>query len=234
MWSVVKSCRFHHPITCQSCLHFSLSTSIPQTLSSLHFSWSPDNRRTSPLVHIHPLHPQDPAIFSRGNSDLVTAAAQFSVQSPYVGFHCSVVKVHNSHGGLQQHLPFWPHPYATVPLCSVTQSCLTLCNPMNCSTPGLPVHHQLPESTQTHVHYVGDAIQASHPLSSPSPALNLSQHQGLFKWVSSPHQVAIVEDKTNSLHKHQSLFRCLMYLFQVLCNLVEYSFPHCISKECYV
>ena len=149
MWSVVKSCRFHHPITCQSCLHFSLSTSIPQTLSSLHFSWSPDNRRTSPLVHIHPLHPQDPAIFSRGKSDLVTAAAQFSVQSPYVGFHCSVVKVHNSHGGLQQHLPFWPHPYATVPLCSVTQSGLTLCDPVNCSTPGLPVHHQFLEFTQT-------------------------------------------------------------------------------------
>ena len=64
---------------------------------------------------------------------------------------------------------------------------------MNCSTPGLPVHHQLPEFTQTHVHWVGGAIQPPHPLSSPSPpALNLSQHQGLFKWVSSPHQVAEV------------------------------------------
>ena len=64
---------------------------------------------------------------------------------------------------------------------------------MNCSTPGLPVHHQLPESTQTHVHRVGDAIQPSHSLSSPSPpALNLSQHQGLFQWVSSSHQVAKV------------------------------------------
>ena len=60
---------------------------------------------------------------------------------------------------------------------SVTQLCLTLCDPMNCSTPGLPVHHQLPEFTQTHVHQVGDAIQPSHPLSSPSPpALNPSQH----------------------------------------------------------
>ena len=68
----------------------------------------------------------------------------------------------------------------------VTQSCPTLCDPMNPSTPGLPVHHQLPESTQTHVHQVGDAIQPSHPLSSPSPpALNLSQHQGVFQWVSS-------------------------------------------------
>ena len=61
---------------------------------------------------------------------------------------------------------------------------------MDCSTPGLPVHHQLPELVQTHVHWVGDAIQPSHPLSSPSPpALNLSQHQGLFQWVSSSHQV---------------------------------------------
>ena len=61
------------------------------------------------------------------------------------------------------------------------------------STPGLPVHHQLPKFTQTHVHWVGDAIQPSHPLSSPSPpALNLSQHQGLFKWISPLHQVAKV------------------------------------------
>ena len=65
---------------------------------------------------------------------------------------------------------------------SVTQSCPTLCDPMNCSTPGLPVHHQLPEFNKTHVHGVSDAIQPSHPLSSPSPpALNLSQLQGLFK-----------------------------------------------------
>ena len=65
---------------------------------------------------------------------------------------------------------------------SVTQSCLTLCNPMNCSMPGLPVYHQLPEFTQTHIHQVGDAIQPSHPLSSPSPpAPNPSQHQGLFQ-----------------------------------------------------
>ena len=65
---------------------------------------------------------------------------------------------------------------------SVAQSCPTLCDSVNCSTPGLPVHHQLPEFTQTHVHRVGDAIQPSHPLSSPSPpAPNPSQHQGLFQ-----------------------------------------------------
>ena len=74
---------------------------------------------------------------------------------------------------------------------SVAQSRLTLCDPMDRSTPGFRVHHQLPEFTQTHVHWVGDAIQPSHPLWSPSlPAFNLSQHQGLFQWVSSSHQVA--------------------------------------------
>ena len=78
---------------------------------------------------------------------------------------------------------------------SVTQSCPTLCNPMNCSTPGLPVHHQLPEFTQTHVHWVGDAIQPSHPLSSPSPpALNPFQHQSVFQWVnSSPEGAKVLE-----------------------------------------
>ena len=76
---------------------------------------------------------------------------------------------------------------------SVIQSCPSLCDPMNCSTPGLPVPHQLPEFTQTHVHWISDAIQPSHPQSSPyPPALNLSQHQGLFIWVSSLHQVAKV------------------------------------------
>ena len=76
---------------------------------------------------------------------------------------------------------------------SVTHLCPTVCNPRNCGMPGFPVHHQLLEFTQTHVHWVGDAIQPSHPLSSPSPpAFNLSQHQGLFKWVSSSYQVAKV------------------------------------------
>ena len=74
---------------------------------------------------------------------------------------------------------------------SVTQLCPTLCDPIDCSTPGLPVHHQLPEFTQTRVHWVGEAIQPSHPLLSLSPpAFNPSPHQGLFKWVSSSHQVA--------------------------------------------
>ena len=76
---------------------------------------------------------------------------------------------------------------------SVAQSCPTLCNPMNCSTPDLPVHHQLLECTQTHVRWVGDDIQPSHPpMFSSSPALNLSQHQSLFQWVNTSHQVAKV------------------------------------------
>ena len=77
-------------------------------------------------------------------------------------------------------IPALPTCFTSVQFSSVTQSCPTLCEPKNCSTPGLPVHHQLPEFTQTHVHQVGDAIQPSHPLSSPSPpAPNPSQHQGI-------------------------------------------------------
>ena len=82
---------------------------------------------------------------------------------------------------------------SSVQFSSAAQSCPTLCNPMNCSTPGLPVHHQLLEFTKTHAHRVSDAIQPSHPRSSPSPpAPNPSQHQGLFQRVNSSHQVAKV------------------------------------------
>ena len=77
------------------------------------------------------------------------------------------------------------NPYIYLQFSSVAQSCPTLCDPMDCSTPGLPVHHQLLGFTQTHVHWVSDAIQPSHPLSSPSPTFNLFQHQGLSQWVSS-------------------------------------------------
>ena len=81
----------------------------------------------------------------------------------------------------------------TASVSSVAPLCPTLCHPIDYSMPGFPVHHQLPELAQTHFHWVGNAIQPSHPLSSPSlPVLNLSQHQGLFQWVSSSHQVAKV------------------------------------------
>ena len=91
---------------------------------------------------------------------------------------------------------------------SEVQSCTTLCDPLGCSMPGLPVHHQLPEFTQTHVHWVGDAIQPSHPLSTPSlPTFNLYQHQGLFKWVGSFHQVAKVLEFQIQHHPFQWIFR---------------------------
>ena len=81
----------------------------------------------------------------------------------------------------------------SVQFSSVAQPCPTLCNSMNCSMPGLPVHHQLPAFTQTHVHWVSDAIQSSHPLSFPSPSVpNPSQLQGLFHWANSSHEVARV------------------------------------------
>ena len=92
--------------------------------------------------------------------------------------------------------------------CSVTQSCPTLCDPMDCSTPSFPVLHYLPEISQSYVHQVSDAIQPSHPLSSPfSPAFNLSQHQGLFQWVSAFHQVAKVLEFQLQHQSFQWLFR---------------------------
>ena len=91
---------------------------------------------------------------------------------------------------------------------SVAQSCQTICNPIDCSRPGFPVHHQLLELAQTHVHRVGDAIQLSHPLSSLfPPALNLSQHQGLFQCISSLHQVAKVLELQLQHQSFQSIFR---------------------------
>ena len=97
----------------------------------------------------------------------------------------------------------WLHPISDQ-IRSVAQSCLTLCNLMNRSTPGVPVHHQLPEFTQTHVHQVSDAIQPSHLLSSPSPlAPNPSQHHTLYQWVNSSHEVAKVLEFQLSHHSFQ-------------------------------
>ena len=118
--------------------------------------------------------------------------------SPYIwkfslGMHLKVRKL--SLLWYRQHFSWiWPIKDLTnVQFSSVAQSCPTLCDPMNHSMPGLPVHHQLPEFTEIHVHRVSDAIQPSHPLSSPSPpAPNPSQHQSLFQWVNSSHEVAKV------------------------------------------
>ena len=99
------------------------------------------------------------------------------------------------------------HLSGSVQFSSVAQSCLTLCDPMDCSMPGFPVHYQLPELAQTHVHRVSDAIQPFHPLSSPSPAFNLSQHQGLFQWVISLYQVAKVLEFQLQHQSFQWIFR---------------------------
>ena len=91
---------------------------------------------------------------------------------------------------------------------SVAQMCPTLCNSMDCSMPGFPVHHQLPELAQTHVYRVGDAIQPSLPLLSPSPAFYLSQHQGFFsQWVSSSHQVAKILELQLQHQSFQGIFK---------------------------
>ena len=93
---------------------------------------------------------------------------------------------------LQQIMPHELTSHRRFQFSSVAQSCPTLCDPMDCSMPSLPIYHQLPEFTQTHVHRVGDAIQPTHSLLCPSPAPNPSQHQGLLQGVSSLHQVAKV------------------------------------------
>ena len=101
-----------------------------------------------------------------------------------------------------------PRLVSSIRFSSVAQLYLTLCNPIDCSTPGLHFHHQLLEFTQIHVHWVSDAIQPSHPLSPPStPALSLSQHQGLFQWVSSSHQVAKLLEIQLQHQSFQWIFR---------------------------
>ena len=102
----------------------------------------------------------------------------------------------------------FPFPWVWAQFSSVAQLCPALCNPMDYGTPGLPVHHQLLEFTQTHVHWVGDAIQPSHPLSTPSPpAFNLDQHQGLVQWVNSSYQVAKIFESQLQNQSSQWTFR---------------------------
>ena len=118
---------------------------------------------------------------------------------------------------------------SSVQFSSVAQSCPTFCDPMNRSTPGLPVHHQLPEFTQTHVHRVGDAIQPSHPRSSPSPpAPNASWHQSFFQWVNSSHEVATGLDKTrSSLHLSLTLLTVTLNALSLHCP----DFNCCVESE---
>ena len=134
----------------------------------------------------------------------------------------------------------WLHFALPVQFSSVAQLYPTLCNPMDCSMPGLPVHYQLPEFTQTHVHWIGDAIQPSHPLSSPSPpTFNLSQHQGLFRWVSSSHLVAKVLEfqlqhqlQLCPLTNLNFMFYCFIsftYLFLAMLGLHCCTGPHFVQ-----
>ena len=118
----------------------------------------------------------------------------------------------------------------SVQFISVTQSCPSLRDPMNCSNPGLPVHHQLPEFTQTHVHRVGDAIQPSHPLSSPSPpAPNPSQHQSLLKSVSSSHEVAKVLEFQH--HSFQRTPRALLRIKSTRLHMKQQPAPAFLPGE---
>ena len=119
--------------------------------------------------------------------DLILRILNFYIMSTIVEYTFSQMHMLGHKTSLNR-LPF---SSPSVQFSSVTQSCPTLCKPMNFSTSGLPVHHQLPEFTQTHAHWVCDAIQPSQPLSSPSlPAPNPSQNQSLFQWVNSSHEVA--------------------------------------------
>ena len=111
-----------------------------------------------------------------------------------------------SRGSLEEEglLPLGTPVFSLCCCCSLAQSYLILCDPMDCSTPGFPVHYHLPELAQTHVYWVGDAIQPSHSLSSPSPpAFNLSQHQARYQWVGSSHQVTNILE----LQSFQWIFR---------------------------
>ena len=131
-----------------------------------------------------------PAKSRKGTSSMLVGSLQCLLLSPEHWWTSSTsVRIKGRGGDRRQ--GFLVCVCVCVCVCIRAQSCLNPCDPMDCSTPGLPVHHQLPELTQTHVYRVGDAIQPSRPLSSPSPpAFHLSQHQGLFQTVGSWHQVA--------------------------------------------
>ena len=115
-----------------------------------------------------------------------------------------------------------------------SHSVLTLCDPKNCSTPGLPVHHHLPECAPTHVRSVGDVIQPSHPLLSPSPAFNLAQHQDLFQCVSSSYQVATVLDFSFNIspsNEHPGLISFRMDWLDLLAVLSRVFFNNTVQKH---
>ena len=115
--------------------------------------------------------------------------------------------------------------------CSVTKSCPILCYPMDSSMPGFPVRHHLPKFSQTHTHWVNDAIQPSHPLSSSSPAFNLSQHQGLLQWVNSSHQVVkLLEFQLHSINIQGLFLSGLIYLISMQSKGISSLLQHYSSQ----
>ena len=134
-------------------------------------------------------------VCSQQSGKKVLKTQPFAVSLPPWQLHpfCSWCGQHASAHSIGYYSRLIHAPCLVVQFSSVTQLCLTLGDPMDCSTPGFPVHHQLPELTQTHIHWVSDIIQPLHSLPSPSPStLSLSQHQGLFQWVSFSYQLAKV------------------------------------------
>ena len=181
--------------TCISCIRF--FTAAPPGEPRVGLQDFEDSLTWMNLASGFGLHPQKEFSSGPGKGIWYTKVWQ-SCQETQWQVKNICMTVHLIYKELQAWIPlqllvntFFPSTCQSVS--SVAQSCPTLCNPMTRSMPGLPVHHQFLESTQTHVHWVGDAIQPSHPLSPPSPpAFNPSQHQGLFQWVNSSHEVAKV------------------------------------------
>ena len=186
----------------------SLPASVSFPMSQL-FTWGGQSTGVSASAWVLPMNTQDWLIYSV----MLTSAVQQSDSDIYWAGQKVFLNFPISYWKIQMNFNFFGLPYVcgvyiSVQFSSVTQSCLTLCDPMDCSTPGFPVHHQLPELAQTHIHWVSDAIQPSHPLLSPSPpAFNLSQHQGLFQWVSSSHQVAKILEFQLQHQSFQWIFR---------------------------
>ena len=153
-----------------------------------------------------------PVVAGQGRTTLIPPKATISQLFSVFSTLCSLIGRYKCYKGLLRNqdtriliLSFFFKLFSSV---QFTQSCPSFCYPMNCSTPGLPVHHQLSEFTQAHAHWVGNAIQPSHSQSSPSPpAFSLSQHQGLFQWVSSLHQVAKVLEFQLQHQSFQWIFR---------------------------
>ena len=179
-----------------SCLQF-FPASESSPVSWL-FALGGQRIETSALASVLPINSQ--SSFPLGLNGLL--AVQGTVKS--------LLQHHSQKASILQHSLFFNCLVVTSihQFSSVAQSSPTLWDPMDCSIPGLPVHHQLVEFTQTHAHWVSDAFQPSHPLPSPSPpACNLSQHQGHFQWVSSSHQVAKVLEFQLQHQSFQWIFR---------------------------